>query len=121
MACLNFTAFFLEEDADPIPSTLPTQYLINHFLDVNVTILGSVYPVPARNALQSTNGLTGLSSLPAQSSACFGQHGYIPTFTLVDYFDVGNVFRESLLPFCTNACFLDPFTLLFWCCASPLN
>jgi hypothetical protein len=73
------------------------QYLINHFLGVNTTILGTTFPVPARQSLNTTNGLTGVGSLTAQSDLCVSQQGYKPTFTLVDYFDMGNVFRSLSL------------------------
>ncbi|GAA5986464.1 hypothetical protein JCM10908_003764 [Rhodotorula pacifica] len=65
-------------------------YLINHFLDVNMTILGTTIPVPAVQELDTTNAATGTGSLGAQASECVAQHGYNPTFTLVDYYDVGD-------------------------------
>ncbi|GAA5844082.1 hypothetical protein JCM9279_003727 [Rhodotorula babjevae] len=65
-------------------------YLVNHYLDVNTTIFGQVVPVPATAALEETNTLTGTGSLGAQASTCLAEHGYYPTFTLVDYYDVGN-------------------------------
>jgi len=75
------------------------QYLVNHYLDVNTTIFGQVVPVPATSALEETNALTGTGSLGAQASTCLAEHGYYPTFTLVDYYDVGNgsVFGASAL------------------------
>lgn len=72
---------------------------MNHFLDINQTILGTVYPVPDRNSVANTNGLTGVGSLTVQAQLCAAEHGYLPTFTLVDYFDVGNVFRTFFLLF----------------------
>ncbi|GAA6046402.1 hypothetical protein JCM3770_004901 [Rhodotorula araucariae] len=65
-------------------------YLMNHFLDVNTTILGSTYAVPAEAELEQTNAVSGTGSLGAQASECLTQHGYYPTFTLVDYYDVGD-------------------------------
>ncbi|KAG0665651.1 hypothetical protein C6P46_006435 [Rhodotorula mucilaginosa] len=67
-----------------------SQYLINHFLDVNMTLLGTTIPVPATQELETTNAATGTGSLGAQASECVAQHGYNPTFTLVDYYDVGD-------------------------------
>ncbi|GAA5866495.1 hypothetical protein JCM3774_004702 [Rhodotorula dairenensis] len=65
-------------------------YLINHFLDVNMTVLGMTIPVPATSELETTNAVSGSGSLGAQASECAAQHGYNPTFTLVDYYDVGD-------------------------------
>ncbi|GJN89687.1 hypothetical protein Rhopal_002674-T1 [Rhodotorula paludigena] len=65
-------------------------YLVNHFLNVNTTILGQTYPVPATNDLLETNAASGTGSLGAQADTCLSEHGYYPTFTLVDYYDVGN-------------------------------
>jgi len=68
----------------------PLQYLVNHYLDVNQTILGTTVPVPATSSLEETNAVNGTGSLGAQAETCLAQHGYYPTFTLVDYYDVGN-------------------------------
>ncbi|BGP07212.1 hypothetical protein JCM10049v2_003043 [Rhodotorula toruloides] len=65
-------------------------YLVNHYLDVNMSIAGSTFPVPATGALDQTNAVSGTGSLGVQASACAAQQGYNPTFTLVDYYDVGN-------------------------------
>ncbi|BGP39161.1 hypothetical protein JCM10449v2_003099 [Rhodotorula kratochvilovae] len=65
-------------------------YLMNHFLDVNTTILGQTFAVPAEAELEQTNAVSGTGSLGAQASECLAQHGYYPTFTLVDYYDVGD-------------------------------
>lgn len=64
--------------------------MINHFLDVNETILGTTFPVPATAKLLTTNAATGTGSLGAQKDACVALAGYAPTFTLVDFYDVGN-------------------------------
>lgn len=62
-----------------------------------MTILGMAIPVPAEQELLQTNAVSGYGSLGAQADTCIAQHGYAPTFTLVDYYDMGNgsVFRES--------------------------
>ncbi|KAM0788845.1 hypothetical protein ACM66B_002930 [Microbotryomycetes sp. NB124-2] len=65
-------------------------YLINHNLNVNKTLLGQTIPVPAVNELNQTNAATGTGSLGAQADACESDWGYKPTFTLVDYYDVGD-------------------------------
>ena len=74
-----------------------SQYLINHYLDENITLLGQTIPVPDTGSLNQTNAATGYGSLGTQADACVSEFGYPPTFTLVDYYDVGNgsVFRES--------------------------
>lgn len=91
----------LDPRRNPVPKAHdcrpPLQYLINHFLDVNMTVLGMTIPVPATQELETTNAVSGTGSLGAQASECAAQHGYNPTFTLVDYYDVGDgsVFGES--------------------------
>jgi hypothetical protein len=66
------------------------QYLVNHFLDVNITFLGEDIPIPATSELTQTNAATGPTSLGKQANSCFANWGYWPTFTLVDFYDVGN-------------------------------
>ncbi|SCZ98179.1 BZ3500_MvSof-1268-A1-R1_Chr7-1g09041 [Microbotryum saponariae] len=65
-------------------------YMMNHFLGRNVSLLGETFTVPATSSLNQTNAATGTGSLGAQASSCFSQYKYYPTFTLVDYYDVGN-------------------------------
>ena len=77
---------------DWIANTQNLQYLVNHILSTNITILGSVYPIPARNALATTNGLASLS---AQATLCQSAGRGPPQFTLVDYYDVGQVFQYA--------------------------
>lgn len=71
-------------------TSLLSQYMINHFLDINETLLGTTFPVPATSALLTTNAVSGSGSLGAQATACYKLAGYQPTFTLVDFYDVGN-------------------------------
>lgn len=63
-------------------------YLINHFLDVNLTLFGTIVPVAAVQLLNTTNSLSGVGSLTTQSSLCQSNWGYKSTFTLVDYYDM---------------------------------
>lgn len=77
---------------DSIADTSTLQYLVNHILSTNISILGSVYPIPARDALATTNGL---SSLSAQATLCQSAGRGPPQFTLVDYYDVGQVFQYA--------------------------
>lgn len=81
-------------------SLLASQYLVNHYLDRNVTLLGQTIPVPDTDQLKQTNAATGYGSLGTQADTCFSNWGYLPTFTLVDYYDVGNgsVFGELFVP-----------------------
>ncbi|GAA5907043.1 hypothetical protein JCM6882_005154 [Rhodosporidiobolus microsporus] len=65
-------------------------YLMNHYLDQNMTLFGQTIPVPATSELEETNAATGETSLGDQAAECLAQHGYYPTFTLVDFYDVGN-------------------------------
>lgn len=66
-------------------------YLMNHFLDVNTTLFGQTIPVPDTARLAETHASSGgAPAMSAQADQCFANHGYYPTFTLVDYYDVGN-------------------------------
>ncbi|GAA5970538.1 hypothetical protein JCM11641_007345 [Rhodosporidiobolus odoratus] len=65
-------------------------YLMNHYLDHNTTLFGQTVPVPATDELEQTNAATGTTSLGTQAATCLAQVGYYPTFTLVDFYDVGN-------------------------------
>lgn len=66
-------------------------YLMNHFLDVNTTLFGQQIPVPATERLLETHASSGVApAMSAQADQCYQNHGYYPTFTLVDYYDVGN-------------------------------
>lgn len=74
--------------------------MMNHFLDVNTTLFGTTVPVPDTARLLETHAASGAApALSAQADQCYQNHGYYPTFTLVDYYDVGNgsVFGEQLL------------------------
>lgn len=73
-----------------IPLISPAQYLVNHYLDYNTTLFGTTIPVPSTSELTQTNAVSGTGSLGAQAATCLTDHGYYPTFTLVDYYDVGN-------------------------------
>ncbi|GAA6016099.1 hypothetical protein JCM10207_004443 [Rhodosporidiobolus poonsookiae] len=65
-------------------------YLMNHFLDVNTTLFGQTVAIPAEAQLEATNAVNGTGSLGAQAATCYDEHQQYPTFTLVDYYDVGN-------------------------------
>lgn len=77
------------------------QYLVNHFLDVNISIAGEVFPAPATAELNTTNALgPGTGTLLAESNSCVSLYGFAPTFTLVDFYDMGqgSVFGSSPTP-----------------------
>jgi len=61
--------------------TSTQMYLINHFLDVQIT--SGVF-VPATSLLNQTNAATGSGSVGAQVSTCLTDHGRPPNFILVD-------------------------------------
>lgn len=61
-----------------------SQYLINHFLDENETLLGQTFPVPDKDKLTETNGVSGTGSLGLQAQQCGAQYGKYPNFLLVD-------------------------------------
>ncbi|KAI5121163.1 hypothetical protein M0805_007160 [Coniferiporia weirii] len=64
-------------------------YTINHFLDENVTILGTVSPTPDKDALNQTNAVSGTGSLGLQASQCGTEYGRSPNFMLVDFYEYG--------------------------------
>ena len=66
-----------------------------------MTLGTSVFPAPATQALNTTNALgPGTGTLLEESNNCLSLHGYLPTFTLVDFYDMGqgSVFGSSYLP-----------------------
>lgn len=85
---------WLSQPHNPMLITSELQYLINHILNIDSS-LG--FTMPNTAALAQTNAVTGVGSLSAQAELCFSEQGYLPTFTLVDYYDVGNgsVFGSS--------------------------
>lgn len=65
-------------------------YMINHYLDKNISFFGTEIPVPDKTSLETTNGVSGAGSLGLNVQQCAAQHGQYPTFMLVDFYDVGN-------------------------------
>jgi len=65
-------------------------YMMNHYLDKNLSFFGSAIPVPDTANLASTNGLSGPSSLGGNAAECAAEHGLNPTFALVDFYDIGD-------------------------------
>jgi len=70
--------------------TSQQMYLINHFLDSNQAILGSVSSLaPDKEQLNVTNAVSGPGSLGGQTTDCIAQNGRAPNFMLVDFYDYG--------------------------------
>lgn len=70
--------------------TSQQMYLINHFLDSNQTIIGSVSSLaPDKAQLNVTNAVSGPGSLGQQAADCIAQNGRAPNFMLVDFYDYG--------------------------------
>lgn len=55
------------------------------YLDKNLTFFGSQIPVPDTANLESTNAVSGSSSLGQNAAECAAEHGQYPTYMLVDF------------------------------------
>jgi len=78
--------------------TSQQMYLINHFLDTNQAVFGSVSSLtPDKGQLNVTNAASGPGSLGQQASDCLAQYGRPPNFMLVDFYDYGegSVFQAA--------------------------
>ncbi|KAI0164287.1 PLC-like phosphodiesterase [Hypoxylon sp. FL1284] len=64
-------------------------YMINHNLNIELTILGSDMLVPARTELNVTNNVTGRGSLGLSANNCRSEWGRAPNFLNVDYYNNG--------------------------------
>ncbi|KAI1778208.1 PLC-like phosphodiesterase [Hypoxylon cercidicola] len=64
-------------------------YMINHNLNIELTILGSDLLVPARTELNVTNNVTGTGSLGLSANNCRSEWGRAPNFLNVDYYNTG--------------------------------
>jgi hypothetical protein len=65
-------------------------YLINHNLNIELTILGTSMLVPARSELNVTNAANGTGSLGLAGINCQNKWGRPPKFLNVDYYNYGN-------------------------------
>jgi hypothetical protein len=63
--------------------------LINHNLNLQLSVLGAGLLVPARTELNSTNNVTGTGSLGLAANNCLVQWGRPPNFLNVDYYNYG--------------------------------
>ncbi|XDG04276.1 hypothetical protein ABKA04_003891 [Annulohypoxylon sp. FPYF3050] len=64
-------------------------YMINHNLNVELSILGTDMLVPARTELNVTNNVTGTGSLGLSANNCRSDWGRPPNFLNVDYYNTG--------------------------------
>lgn len=64
-------------------------YMINHNLNIELSILGTDMLVPARTELNVTNNVTGTGSLGLSANNCRSEWGRAPNFLNVDYYNFG--------------------------------
>jgi hypothetical protein len=64
-------------------------YLMNHNLNVEVSLLGSSILIPAVSELNITNNATGKGSLGSAAENCRTEWGNPPTVLNVDYYNFG--------------------------------
>ncbi|KAK5658568.1 hypothetical protein OQA88_1961 [Cercophora sp. LCS_1] len=64
-------------------------YLMNHNLNVEVSLLGTTILVPAVTELNITNNVTGFGSLGSAAENCRSDWGVPPTVLNVDYYNYG--------------------------------
>ncbi|KAI0143901.1 PLC-like phosphodiesterase [Hypoxylon sp. NC0597] len=64
-------------------------YMINHNLNIQLSILGTEMLVPARTELNVTNNVTGFGSLGLSANNCRSDWGRAPNFLNVDYYNMG--------------------------------
>lgn len=70
---------------------MPNLYFIaptTDYLDKNLTFFGSQIPIPDTGSLETTNAVSGSSSLGQNAAECAAQHGQYPTYLLVDFVSV---------------------------------
>ncbi|KAI0400245.1 PLC-like phosphodiesterase [Xylaria palmicola] len=63
--------------------------LINHNLNIELSLMGAEVLVPARSELNVTNNATGPGSLGLTAENCLAQWGRPPNFLNVDYYNQG--------------------------------
>ncbi|KAI1104732.1 PLC-like phosphodiesterase [Jackrogersella minutella] len=64
-------------------------YMINHNLNIELSLLGTDMLVPARTELNVTNNVTGTGSLGLSANNCRSDWGRAPNFLNVDYYNMG--------------------------------
>ncbi|KIH94147.1 hypothetical protein SPBR_05965 [Sporothrix brasiliensis 5110] len=66
-----------------------TLYLMNHNVNLAVSLLGQNFTVPALALLNQSNAATGINSLGAAAEVCVDTWGRPPLILNVDYYDQG--------------------------------
>jgi len=64
-------------------------YILNHNLNVEVSLFGTSILVPVVTELNVTNNVTGKGSLGVSAEKCEAQWGFPPTVLNVDYYNIG--------------------------------
>ncbi|KAL1899885.1 hypothetical protein Sste5346_002751 [Sporothrix stenoceras] len=67
-----------------------TLYLMNHNVNLLVSLLGQNFSVPALALLNQSNAATGINSLGAAAEVCVDTWGRPPLILNVDYYDQGS-------------------------------
>lgn len=73
----------------PVAAAKNRLNLVNHNLNIELSILGADVLVPARGELNITNNATGPGSLGLGADNCLAQWGRPPNFLNVDYYNFG--------------------------------
>lgn len=66
-----------------------SMYIMNHNLNVEVSLLGASLLVPAVTSLNTTNNVSGDGSLGLSANNCRSDWGRAPNFLTVDYYEYG--------------------------------
>ena len=80
----TFPECSLDRPADASPTD--RMYIVNHFLDINISNI----LIPDEAAANTTNAATGVGSIGGQVSICQGLYDYNPKGVLLDYVDLGS-------------------------------
>ncbi|KAI0474437.1 PLC-like phosphodiesterase [Xylaria cf. heliscus] len=91
--------------------------LINHNLNIELSVLGAELLVPARTELNITNNATGSGSLGLAADNCLAQWGRPPNFLNVDYYNYGG-FPGSVFEVAAQ---MNNVTYNRACCGVPVN
>ncbi|KAI8633921.1 PLC-like phosphodiesterase [Xylariaceae sp. FL1651] len=91
--------------------------LINHNLNLELSVLGADLLVPARAQLNVTNNVTGSGSLGVGANNCLGQWGRPPNFLNVDYYNFGG-FPGSVFEVAAQ---MNNVTYNRACCGVPVS
>lgn len=77
-------------------------YMVNHNLNIEVTLVGESILIPAYTLLNEINADSGNGSLGLNSEDCTAMWGRPPNWLLVDYYNFGN-FNGSVFQVAANA------------------